>query len=175
MPRKKHGYHKQDISKSFQEGFISNEPNNVMNKNEKIIMGLMVVGIILFLALSIFLLFGKGKEGTIGNIPGSTLVPTRVVALTPYPTIPPIENMVVMLNTRLFNPDSATIPKGGFIQFLNIDSVPITLVANDENSSMLDLGVIQPGEMKQVTFKIPGTYGYKNKEKPSERGTIIIR
>lgn len=162
--------------KSKEAGFISNELNRAMNKNEKIIMGILVGGIVVFLALSIILLFGKGKENVIdNNIPTTLNESSKKVNLSPYPTVPPIQNSTVMLNARRFNPTPVTIPKGGYIQFLNIDPDPITIEANDSNSSVLNLGAIAPGEYKQVTFNTSGTFTYKNKEKPSMTGIVIIQ
>lgn len=162
--------------KSLKKDFISNELNRTMNKNEKIIMGILVGGIVIFLALSIILLFGKGKENVVDTTtPSASNEPAKKVNLTPYPTIPPIENSVVMLNSRRFNPSPVTVPKGGYIQFLNIDSDPITIEPNDSNSSVLNLGAIAPGEYKQVTFNTSGTFSYKNKEKPSMTGIVIIK
>ncbi len=162
--------------KSKEAGYISNELTRAMNKNEKIIMGILVGGIVIFLVLSIILLFGKGKENVVdNNIPSTSNEPTKKVNLTPYPTIPPIENSTVMLNSRRFNPSPVTIPKGGYIQFLNIDADPITIEANDANSAVLNLGAIAPGEYKQVTFNTSGTFTYKSKEKPSMTGIVVIK
>jgi plastocyanin len=148
-----------------------------MNKNEKIIMGILVGGIVIFLALSIILFLGKGKENVVENIPTSTTTEesSKKANISPYPTVPPIQNSTVMMNSRRFNPASVTIPRGGYIQFINIDSDPMTIESNDSNSSVLNLGAIAPGEYKQVTFNTPGTFTYKNKEKPGMTGIVIIQ
>lgn len=159
---------------SNEEGFIASDFRNIMNKNEKLIMGILISGIIVFLAISIMLLFSKGKNDISSLLPTSTLGPTKKVNLTPYPTIPPVKNMTVMVNERMFNPPKTSIPRGGFIDFLNIDQTAITIEANDTNSPMLNIGTIEPGDDKQVTFTTPGTYTYRNKAKPTETGIIII-
>src|SRR4029079_6910371 len=140
MPKKSHEHKAQHSHDHSEEGFISNELRRTMNKNEKIIMGILVGGIVIFLALSILVLFGKGKENLVGNLPTSTLGPTKKVNLTPYPTIPVVKDSTVMINSRRFNPATVTIPAGGFIDFLNIDQAAITIEANDGNSSMLNIG-----------------------------------
>lgn len=165
-------HHKKESSN--ERGFIASGLRSIMNKNEKIIMGVLVSGILVFLAISIILLFGKGDKDTSSLIPTSTLGPTKKVNLTPYPTIPPIIDMTVMLNERMFNPSKTTIKRGNYIYFLNIGQNPITIEANDANSSMLNLGTIAPGDDKMVQFKDPGTYTYRNKAKPSETGVIVI-
>ena len=80
-----------------------------------------------------------------------------------------------MMNSRRFNPSTVTIPRGGYIQFINIDQDPITIEANDANSSVLNLGAIAPGEYKQVTFNNSGTFTYRSKEKSGLTGIVIIQ
>jgi plastocyanin len=80
-----------------------------------------------------------------------------------------------MVNSRRFNPSVATIPKEGFIEFLNIDADAITIEANDENSKILNIGTLEPSDIKEVRFNAPGTYTYRNKEKPQMTGIIIIK
>lgn len=155
-------------------GFLSNEIKKSMNKNEKIIMGILVAGIIVFLILSIIVLFGKGKQNNV-SVENSPSVPMNTATNTPYPTIPPIVNTTVMVSSRRFNPSVATIPKEGFIEFLNIDGESITIEANDAGSSILNIGTIEPSDMKEVRFNAPGTYTYRNKNKPEMTGIIIIK
>ena len=140
-------------------------------------MGILVGGIIIFLALSIILLFGRGKESGVENAPNTTTggEPAKKANVSPYPTIPPIQNSTVMMNSRRFNPSTVTIPRGGYIQFINIDQDPITIEANDANSSVLNLGAIAPGEYKQVTFNNSGTFTYRSKEKSGLTGIVIIQ
>jgi len=146
--------------------------NSFMNKNEKVIMIILVAGIIVFLAISIILLFSKGKNN-ISTIPSLTLGPTKKVA-TPYPTIPPIKDTTVMLNERMFNPPTAKIKRGNSVDFLNISQNPITIEANDNNSSLLNIGTLLPGGDKFIKFDVAGTYTYRNKDNPTETGIIII-
>lgn len=145
-----------------------------MNKNEKIIMAVLVAGIIAFLALSIFVLFRKQSDNAMHNntTPGGG---TTNVNLTPYPTIPPIQNMTVMVNSRRFNPASTSIPRGGFVDFLNVGSESIVIEANDSNSSILNLGTIEASNDKQVTFNDPGTYTYRSKARPTMTGIITVK
>lgn len=145
-----------------------------MNRNEKIIMGIMVAGILIFLTLSIIILFGKGKQNTT-NSNTFPKVPTNLVTHKPYPTIPPIINTAVMVDIRRFNPATATIKKEGYVQFINVESEPITIEANDENSSIFNVGTLQPGEVKNVTPTAVGTYTYKNKNKPEITGIVIVQ
>jgi len=174
MIRRKNEHKLHPQSNNFQEGFLSDEIKRTMNKNEKVIMGILVAGIIVFLILSIIVLFGKGNSSKTGtsDLPS---IPTNMATHTPYPTIPPIVNTTVMVTSRRFNPNVATIPKEGFIEFLNIDAEAITIEANDENSKILNIGVLEPSDMKEVRFNAPGTYTYRNKEKPEMSGIIIIK
>lgn len=176
MRRRKHEHKHSHQIHSSEEGFISDNLKNSMNRNEKIIMGVLVGGIIAFLGLSILVLFGKNKPATT-SLPTSEVpsVPPEKVVKTPYPTIPPIENMTIILSERRFSPQSFEIPRGGMVVFFNMYTSPITIEANDANSGMLNLGEIKPSETKEVTFVTPGTYTYRNKNKPSMIGIINIK
>jgi hypothetical protein len=178
MPkRKKHGGHSHHKThKTHEEGFISQDGQKSMNKNEKITMGVLILCIVFFLGLSIIILFQKGNnKNSASNTPGSLISPTRVINTTPYPTIPPVKNMTVMLNLRIFNPSSFSLPAGGSVDFLNIDNEPITIVGSDANSQMLNLGPISSGNDKMVKFDKPGVYNYYNANNKKESGTIIIK
>jgi plastocyanin len=175
MLRRRHEHKAHNHKDHSQEGFISSDNRKSMNKNEKVIMGILVAGIIVFLILSIIVLFGKGKNNTTTSVNNIPTVPTNMTTHTPYPTIPPIVNTTIMVNSRRFNPSVATIPKEGFIEFLNIDADAITIEANDENSKILNIGTLEPSDMKEVRFNAPGTYTYRNKEKPQMTGIIIIK
>ena len=174
MLKRRHEHKSHIQSDQSQSGFISNDTKKTMNKNEKVIMGVLVAGIIVFLILSIIVLFGKGNSGKTGTNDIPT-VPTNMATHTPYPTIPPIVNTTVMVSSRRFNPNVATIPKEGFIEFLNIDADVITIEANDDNSKILNIGALEPSDMKEVRFNTPGTYTYRNKNKPEMTGIIIIK
>ena len=174
MLKRRHEHKAHPQSNHSQEGFLSDEIKRTMNKNEKVIMGILVAGIIVFLILSVIVLFGKGNSGKTGTNELPT-IPTNMTTHTPYPTIPPIVNTTIMISSRRFNPSVATIPKEGFIEFLNIDGEAITIEGNDENSKILNIGTIEPSDMKEVRFNAPGTYIYRNKAKPEMTGIIIIK
>lgn len=147
-----------------------------MTKKEKIILGFLVGGILAFLALSVVIIISRAKKSEI-----STVIPVnsekkedKVVILTPYPTLPPIEDMTVVMNERRFVPAKFTIPKGGTVSFLNISKDPVTIGAADKNSRILDIGSIEPNSIKSIVFDTPGIYTYKNKNKDEMRGMIII-
>ncbi len=174
MPKKTHEriHHTHN---NLQEGFISGNSKRLMNKNERVIMIILVGGIVLFLLLSIFVLFGKGKLGFIGNNEPKMSPSGGVLKYTPYPTIPPVVNMTIILNERRFNPSTATISLGGYVDFLNLGATAVTIEANDQNSSALNIGSIEPTEDKQVVFNNRGTYTFRSKEKPTMTGIIIVK
>lgn len=160
---------------SLEEGYISSDIKNQMNKNERLVVGILIVGIVLFLGLSIAL-FLRQTGGNISRLaPTLTVSPTKNPNLTPYPTVPPIKNMTVLINEIRFNPSSTSIPKGGFVDFMNIGQNDITIEANDTASTILNIGSIAPNEDKQVVFNTSGTYTYINKDNPKEIGTITVK
>lgn len=175
MPRKKHVHLKVSESVGSEEGFISNDIKKTMTKNEKIIMGALVGGIIIFLALSILVLFSNSRKDDDSGVPTSTTGKSTKAFLTPYPTLAPVQNMTVMMNSRRFSPQSFTIPKGGLVSFFNISPDPITVESNDANSKILDLGTIESATNAEVIFDTPGTYTYRNKANPIQVGIITIK
>ena len=175
MLKRRHEHKSHTKSDQSQSGFIASDLKKTMNKNEKVIMGVLVAGIIVFLVLSIVVLFGKGKQNDKSTTEATPTVPLNKTTNKPYPTIPPIVNSTIMVNSRRFAPNVATIPKEGFVQFINIDTEAITIEANDANSSMLNIGTLETSDMKEVRFTASGTYTYRNKAKPEMTGIIIIK
>lgn len=137
-----------------------------MSKNEKVIMGVLMGGIFIFLVLSVFLLFTRGERDLSSQIPTSA-GPQQRVNTTPYPTIPPIEDMTVMINERRLNPQSVTIKSGNAISFFNIGASAIIIEGADENSDFLNFSVPE-SEAFDYVFRNPGNYTYR------VRGTTLV-
>lgn len=146
-----------------------------MNKNEKIIMGLLIGGIVTFLVLSIILLFGKGANQITNqtNKTGVSTTPTVKVLTTPYPTIPPITDFLMQVNEKHFYPETVNISKGHKVTILNIGKAATTLTpttkGNDKN-----FGTIEQGDQKEVVFDKEGVYRYTRTGKPDETLTIVV-
>lgn len=142
--------------------------------NEKIIIVMFTVGIVVFLVLSVVIFLSKGKEEGLKNLNlGSTPSPSPTAK--PYPTLAPVKDMTVMINNTLFNPSPVTIARGNTVSFLNISQHPIIIEANDAQSSKLNLGTIESGDQVDIKFTEPGSYTYKNREIPSETGVVVIK
>lgn len=156
-----------------EEGYISTDIKKIMTKNERVIMGVLVGGIVVFLILSIVLLFGRGKQSV--PTPGiqSNNLQQRVNT-TPYPTIPPIEDMTVMINERRLNPSSVSIKAGNSVSFFNIGNNVIVIEPANSNSGFLNFSV-ESTDIREVKFTNPGKYSYKVKGNPQLVGTITIQ
>ena len=145
-----------------------------MNKNEKIIMGVLVGGIVMFLVLSIVVLFGKGGKLTTQTaekeIPESEKVK---VLTTPYPTVPPITDFFMQVNEKRFYPDTVMIKKGHNVTILNIgkDSMVISSSTNDTSH---EFGTIEASGEKVVQFDRAGIYRYTRNVKPEQVLTITV-
>ena len=146
-----------------------------MKGNEKLPAILLVGGIIILVVFSVIFFLRSG--GNMGNKNVTDLIPSAPIPTEqpPYPTIPPIQNLTVQLHPRLFSPDNAQIPVGGYVVFLNTDSEPITIEAADQESQILNIGTVEAGDSKQVLFNKPGIYKYRNKENQKETGIIVIK
>lgn len=184
MPRKAHEKH--HSQEKLQKGFIgersttgrliSNTLNKSMNKNEKIIMGILVGGILIFLGLSLVVLFGKGKnEVSKTNPAGIAPTPTIMILTTPYPTLPPITDFYMQVNEKMFYPLEVAITKGHAVTILNIGKAATTITPTIKSDGAGDFGTIASGEEKAVTFAKEGVYRYTRTGKPDQTLTITVR
>lgn len=135
-------------------------------------MGVFIGGIILFLSFSIILFFSKGDNKANTKITGGP-TPTLQHASSPYPTIPPIKDMTVLINERRLNPPTVTIQSGNSIEFLNIGASSAVIEGEGQNSSFLNF-TIEVNDMRPVVFSTAGTYIYKVRG-TDLRGTITIK
>lgn len=168
MPRKTHEKHESE------KGFISNNLRRTMNKNEKIIMGVLVGGIVTFLVLSIIVLFGR--NGKLSNTPTATptsTVPTVKVLTTPYPTIPPITDFFMQVADDRFYPDALSIRKGHKVIILNIHTSGITINPS-AGATSYDFGRIESGDEKEINFDKAGVYRYTRSGKADQTLTITV-
>jgi plastocyanin len=177
MPRKTQAHkHKKnsDAQEEGQKGFISDAFKRTMNKNEKIIMGLLVGGIVTFLILSIIVLFGRGGQ-SLEEITGTPAVttPTVKVLTTPYPTVPPVTDFLMQVNEKRFYPDAVSIAAGHNVTILNIGSSPTTITPTTQGNTQ-DFGTIAPGEEKVVMFDKAGVYRYTRTGVPDQILTITV-
>jgi hypothetical protein len=171
MPKRTH---RRRHSNTSQEGFVSNELKHTMNKNEKIIMGILLGGIIILLVLSIFVLFKKDTR-IVPVTPTAVVTPTVAVAITPYPTIPPIADYTMQVNERRFYPDTVNIKAGHSVIIINIGQTDTDIEPTDKKNVSLAFGLIKPGEQKSIKFNRAGVYIYTRSEKPDQRLTITVR
>lgn len=154
-------------------GGLTSFINKIPGMNtERLILGVFVIATTALIVLSVVFYFNS--QGTPkSKVPGLTTSPR--VNITPYPTIPPITDMSVMINSRRFNPKTVTINHGNHVGFQNISDTPMTLEAGDANSKMLNIGPIGSGDEMILKFDQPGVYTYKNAANPKETGTVIIK
>ena len=174
MPKKAHAHNSHHSNHEDEKGFISGAIKRTMNKNEKIIMGVLVGGIVVFLILSIVILFGRGgKSADISSTPDASTTPTVKVLTTPYPTVPPIEDYYMQVNETRFYPDSVVIQKGHSVTILNIGKASTTLTPTTQGNSK-DFGTIDVSEEKVVVFDETGVYRYTRTGKPDQILTITV-
>lgn len=175
MPKTTHERKHDHGHQDSQKGFISNRIISAMNKNEKIIMGVLVGGIIIFLILSIVVLFGKGGRlsNTEKNIPSVSVTPSVKVLTTPYPTIPPVTDFFMQVADDRFYPDVVTIRKGHLVTILNIATSGITINPSS-GSTEYDFGRIESGEEKAINFDKAGVYRYTRSGKADQTLTITV-
>jgi len=81
-----------------------------------------------------------------------------------------------MITDTRFVPKTLTIKKDSEINFINFSGKSVEIVALDEESSMLNLGVLEDNDAtSMILFKNEGTYKYFNRLNPEIRGEIIVQ
>lgn len=88
------------------------------------------------------------------------------------------QNQIKYTSADGFMPSSLTIKAGTTVTFLNT-SGQLSVNSNPHpvhtDYPPLNLGVIQEGQSKSLTFDKPGTYGFHNHLNPSQTGTITVQ
>ena len=143
-----------------------------MNKNDKIIIIIIVLGILTLLILSSFLIVNRNAR----ELDEALISPTPAKRVTtPYPTIPlEIKDATVMVNRRSILPEVVKIKVGGTVGFYNEDQIVITIKAYDAASKILDIGPIVPNDIPVVKFDKAGTYRYINPQNPQDVAEIVV-
>ncbi len=172
--KKHHRINRSDsASRLRQAGFISLS-RDFMNKNDKIIVLIIGVGIVVLLILSAFLIINRDKHSQDSADSLATPTPDARV-LSPYPTIPEqIQDGTVVVNRLTITPQSLTIRKNGTVGFLNEDEIAIILQGVDEKSELLNIGTIQPFQIPTVIFPEVGVFQYINPQNPAEVAEIVV-
>jgi plastocyanin len=70
-----------------------------------------------------------------------------------------------------YEPDPVVIEEGGKVTWINRDSAPHTVTADDGS---FDTGTIATDKLKSESFKQPGTYTYFCEIHPDMHGTIEV-
>lgn len=85
----------------------------------------------------------------------------------------------VSLTKAGYSPASITIKAGTKVTWTNNSGEDATVNSDPHpthtNYPPLNLGKFSDGDSLSLTFDKPGTYGYHNHFKPSEKGTVIVQ
>lgn len=169
---KHHAKHKRRHNADNQAGFVSISLKEIMSKQNKLLILLISLGIIVLFVLSFMIIMNRDEAGEDAINPTPT--PVKVVT-TPYPTIPQaIKDTTILVNSRAINPLSVEITKGGTVGFLNEDSEPVEIQGYDNGSSLLNIGLIQSYDVPFVQFDQAGVYRFVNPQNRQEVGEIIV-
>lgn len=97
------------------------------------------------------------------------LVSTIGIAISQSPQATP--SLTIHLKNTKFVPDSASVPAGSTIVFVNDDPVAHTVTAKDQSFDSKDIG---PGKSWQTTFSKAGTYAYMCIYHPGMAGQLTV-
>lgn len=110
------------------------------------------------------------------SVKPSSNIPKTSVLLKPTPTPYVQKTWTVMVTRGIAVPKTLTMKKGGTLNVLNVSQGPIDIESEDvPANTLLNLGVIPFGAMKEVVMPNSGTYKYTNKLNPKEQGIIIVQ
>ena len=139
-----------------------------MNKNQKIIAAVIIIIIFLLLLLTVSMNREVQKSSTLKKTVNVTSTPT------PLPTLPPAQSIMITYTRAV--PNALKIKKGMEINFANFSGAKVEIVAVDEASADLNVGVIEDNDTsKMILLKKPGTYKYQNKLDPKISGEITVQ
>ena len=82
------------------------------------------------------------------------------------------ETSTVSMANLSFNPATITVMAGTTVTWMNADSVPHTVTA--DNGSF-DKGTVAPGMSVSMTFSTPGTFAYHCNIHPFMHGTVTVQ
>lgn len=171
---KHHAKQKKHHAAESEAGFLSFSPKEFMNKSNSALALVIVLGIIVLLGFSAYMILNNSSEEKKLAL-NITPTPAKVVT-TPYPTIPQtIKDTTILVNARAINPLSAEIVVGGTVGFFNEDSSPVEIRGYDVGSSILNVGFIEPYDAPFVKFEKSGVYKFINPQNPEEVGEIRVK
>lgn len=108
-----------------------------------------------------------------------TITPSAVSSTTAATTSATQSTTMVSITSNSFSPKTVTIKIGETVSWTNNDSVNHTVNSavhpTHQVYPLLNLGLIQPGSQKSLTFPTAGTYQYHDHLNPSLTGTVVVQ
>lgn len=133
------------------------------------------VSIIAVIAL-ILILSPRQSNNSNTNLPTQTQTAQNQVSSPPMAITS--ESIVTVTNDG-FNPKKLTIGVDATVTWINKSGELITIDSDPHPTHTaylpLNLGEVNDGKSVFLIFDKPGTYGYHNHLKPSQKGTIIVQ
>lgn len=142
---------------------------------------------VVVLAVIILLVLGgwyylQSKKSSNNQQVSTPQTSTETMSASPSESASPSGMMsknVVKITASGFNPQNMTIKAGESVEWMNDDSENHTVNSAPHPThtaySLLNLGVIKPGESKSLTFPTAGTYKYHDHLNPSLTGSITVQ
>ena len=99
--------------------------------------------------------------------------PTQAQGPTPSGVeVTPITNaLTIDIHDDAFDPDPAAVDPGTIVTWVNEDTDPHTVTADDGS---FDSGTLNAGDSYSVTFGGAGTMGYHCKIHPDMKGSVVV-
>lgn len=135
------------------------------------------MAVIVLLIVTGFLYFQNLQS----NANNSVAVPTPTQSVqTITPTQGSQTQNTVTITANGFSPDNITIKAGDTVTWINSDTQNHQVASDPHPIHTLypplnNVGLLQPGEQKSLTFPDSGTHGYHDHLNPNSKGSVIIQ
>ncbi|MBI4039799.1 cupredoxin domain-containing protein [Candidatus Daviesbacteria bacterium] len=137
--------------------------------------------IIAAIAVIIILAYGAYRVYRSNNRSSVTPMTTVPASSPEVTTSAPTQTAnTITISSNSFSPQTTTIKAGDSATWTNNDSQPHQVNSDVHPTHLLypplnEIGLIQPGQSKSLTFPTPGTYKYHDHLNPSLTGTVIVQ
>lgn len=139
------------------------------------------IGVIVILLVGFIFVKNSAKTAvapSTSEVTTPTESPTASASESASPSAAMSQN-IVKITANGFVPQSITIKAGESVTWTNTDTAPHNVNSNPHpihtDYPPLNLGTIQPGSSKSLTFPTKGTYGYHDHLNPQFKATVIVQ
>lgn len=133
-----------------------------MNKKAVIIVVIAVVAVV-----AVYLAVSSSNPNVTQNAPA----PAPVAPVSDNSAVP--APLSVVIKNFAFSPSSLNVKVGTSVMWTNDDAVTHTITS--DSGSLLNSGMLSPGQSFSFTFDRAGSFGYHCNIHPAMKGTVVVK